>query len=107
MAASLIENGKVDVVVSERFVYSAATGKLSTANWSLEQIGALRFLCERSDVRFVLQNVADAKKFSTDARFRVLNWPRFTGAGHSADAARHLLVFLVNSGEIDGRVFLT
>ncbi len=106
-AAKLIEDDEVDTVVSERFIYSAATGKLSTANWSLEQIGVLRFLCERSGIRFVLQNVADAKRFGTDSRLDFLHWPKPAGAGHARDAERHLLVFLVNSGEIDGRVFVT
>lgn len=105
-AAQLIENGKVDFVVCERFIISAQTGKFSQAPWSLEQIGVLRFLCKKYDVSFILQNVADAKKFCTDERLNSINWRRPPGAGHARDAQRHALLFIVKQKFIDNRIFL-
>ena len=100
-AASLIENKKVDAVACERFIISSQTGKLSQAPWSLEQIGVLRFLCERSNIDFTLQNAADAKRFASDERLKSMSWEKPPGAGHARDAQRHLLLYLVKNDLID------
>ena len=100
-AAQLIESGEIDTVVCERFIVSPQTGKFSQATWSLEQIGVLKYLCARHDVRFVLQNVSDAKKFADDKRLNSLGWKRPKGDGHARDAQRHMLLFLVNQKLID------
>lgn len=104
-AVGLIENGELDFVACERFIISAQTGRLSQAPWSLEQIGVLRFTCERHDVQFTLQNAGDAKRFATDERLDYLGWGRSLGAGHSRDAQRHLLLFLTSHKIIDAGVF--
>lgn len=93
-ADDLIENGEVDFVVCERFIITHQTGKYSQAPWSLEQIGALRFLCEKYGVSFVLQNAADAKRFGSEKNLSALGWKRPRGDGHARDAQRHLLLFI-------------
>lgn len=85
----------------ERFIINARTAKLTQSPWSLEQIGALRFMCKKFDIEFVLQNAADAKRFATDKRLNDFGWPKPPGAGHARDAQRHLLIFLVNKRLID------
>ena len=96
-----LEHGNIDVVVCERFVINARTAQLTQAPWSLEQIGALRFMCKKFDVDFVLQNASDAKKFATDKLLTNYGWPRPPGGGHARDAQRHLLVYLVRHKLID------
>ena len=105
-AATLIEAGEVSHVVCERFIISSQTGKFSQAPWSLEQIGVLRFLCDRHDIPFTLQNVSDAKRFATEERLKHIKWKRPKGGGHARDAQRHLLLFLVKNELIDDRVFI-
>jgi hypothetical protein len=107
VAYELIATGQVDVVVCERFIVTAQTGKYTQAPWSLEQIGLLRFLCRKYEVKFVLQNVSDAKSFATETRLRHLGWNRPQGAGHARDAQRHLLVYLVRNGLIDATELLS
>ena len=105
-AAEFIEAGEVSHVVCERFIISSQTGKFSQAPWSLEQIGVLRFLCDRHDIPFTLQNVSDAKRFATEERLKHIKWKRPKGDGHARDAQRHLLLFLVKNGMIDGRILV-
>lgn len=105
-ADELIVSDQVDVVVCERFIITAQTGKKTQAPWSLEQIGALRFLCRKHNVHFVLQSASDAKRFATDHRLNALGWKRPKGAGHARDAQRHLLVFLVRQNLIDAATLL-
>lgn len=106
-AAKLIEPpGHVDYVVCERYIISGQTGKLSQAPWSLECIGALRFMAARGHAQFHLQNASDAKRFATDERLEHIGWPRPSGAGHARDAQRHLLLFLTNNHIIDESVFM-
>lgn len=101
LAWEQISSGRIDTVVCERFVINARTATLTQAPWSLEQIGALRFMCQKFDVNFVLQNASEAKKFATDKRLNDYGWPRPQGAGHARDAQRHLLIYLVNHRVID------
>ncbi len=105
-ADELIESGEVDVVVCERFIITAQTGKKTQAPWSLEQIGALRFLCRKHDVTFVLQSAADAKRFATEEKLNRAGWKRPKGDGHARDAQRHLLVYLVRKNLFDATVLL-
>ena len=106
-AARLIDGGKVDTVVCERYVVTVRTATLTQAPWSLESIGVLRFLCRRAGIEFHLQNVADAKRFATDQRLNNLGWRKPPGAGHARDAQRHLLIWLVRKGWTDDRLVLT
>jgi hypothetical protein len=105
-ASELIEKGEVDVVVCERFVISSQTGKFSQAPWSLEQIGVLRYLCNKKGIPFVLQNVSDAKRFADDKRLNHIGWKKPKGAGHARDAQRHLLLYLTKNKLIDTKMFL-
>jgi hypothetical protein len=101
-AAKLIEPpGHIDFVCCERYIISAQTGRLSQAPWSLESIGALRFLCVRGNTEFLLQNASNAKRFGTDERLNHIGWPKPSGAGHARDAQRHLLLFLCNNRILD------
>ena len=107
IAAHLVEDCGVEAVACERFIISAQTGKFSQATWSLEQIGALRFLCAQNEIPFVLQNAADAKRFATDKRLNDIGWKRPPGAGHARDAQRHLLLYMANNQLIDPSIFIT
>jgi hypothetical protein len=95
-----------DAVVCERFIINARTAKLTQSPWSLEQIGALRFMCKKFDIKFVLQNASDAKRFATDKKLNDLGWKRPKGDGHARDAQRHLLVYLISTGEVDAALLL-
>jgi hypothetical protein len=91
-----------DMVAVESYIITAATLKKTRGdNWSLEQIGALRWMAHRHNVKFVLQSPADAKSFVKNDRLAGLGWYK-TGPGHDNDAARHLLLALANH---DSRTF--
>ena len=68
---------------------------------ALEMIGALRYICRRDGVPFELQSPAEAKRFSTNARLKIMGWRNITPGGHADDAARHLLLAAVKRGLID------
>jgi hypothetical protein len=105
-AVKLIEPpGHIDFVCCERYIISGQTGRLSQAPWPLEQIGALRFMCDRGNVEFHLQNAADAKRFGTDERLNHIGWPKPPRNDHARDAQRHLLLFLANNKFIDESLF--
>ena len=101
-----VKAGDIDVIVCERFIITAQTGKLSQAPWSLEQIGALRFFAHRLGIPFELQSAADAKRFATEDKLRRAAWARPKGAGHARDAQRHLLVYLVRRNLFDASVLI-
>lgn len=106
-AERIIERGDVDHVVCERYIITVHSARLTQAPWSLEQIGVLRHLCRKHDVKFHLQNVSDAKKFASEGRLKNLGWKRPRGDGHARDAQRHLLVYLVRSGWTDERLVIS
>ena len=81
----------VDLIVCESFIITAQTLKKTRGNWSLEQIGCLRWMCHHQRVEFELQSPADAKGFADNTRLKEVGWYK-TGAGHDNDAARHLLL---------------
>lgn len=84
-------------IVCEAYVVGPHTLRKSRQYWSLESIGALRYLALRYDVPFTLQAPADAKSFVTDDRLRNLNWYRPTPDGHANDANRHLALYLIRN----------
>ena len=63
-------------------------------------IGVLRYWCEKAGVPFVLQQPAEAKSFSSDARLRALGWYHPSRGGHANDALRHLVLRLATLGEL-------
>lgn len=81
-------------VYSESFTITAQTGKLSQAPWSLECIGAYRWICKRSGIPFELQKPGDAKRFCDNDKLKALGLRLRGSEGHAEDAARHLVLAL-------------
>lgn len=85
------------LVVCESFIITMATAKNSQAPWSLEIIGAVRYLCGKYDADFELQSPADAKRFSTNDKLKAIGW--YTPAmRHQNDAVRHILLAAAKKG---------
>jgi hypothetical protein len=90
-----------EVVVCESFIVNAQTlRKTRGENWSLEQIGVLRWFCHKAEVPFTLQSAASAKGFVDDDRLKHVGWYHGTTGGHANDAARHLLTFIAKQGKL-------
>lgn len=89
-----------DLLACEAYKITARTAKLSAQNWSLELIGALRWMCHRSSVPFVLQTPAEAKSFVPDQRLRDLGMWTPGKEDHARDATRHLVLALAKRGEL-------
>lgn len=87
-------------VVCESFIVTGETQKKSRQNYSLEIIGAVRFLCHQRMIPFELQSPSQGKSFGTDAKLKKLGWYK-PAKGHANDAARHLCLYLVRHGRID------
>lgn len=86
-----------DLVVCESFIITAQTLKKTRGeNWSLESVGALRWMCRQHQVSFKLQSPADAKSFVNNDRLKAVGWYK-PGLGHDNDAARHLLKALADA----------
>ena len=104
---ALVEAYEVQLV-SESFVITQRTLRTSRENWSLEFIGILRWLALRyTGNELVLQSPGNAKSFGSDARLNALGW-RQKGRPHANDAARHLLLYLVNNGLLDpGQIYIS
>lgn len=98
-AVAIVEGGmngmRISHLVVEAFNISARTLRVTRGeNWSLESIGALRYLATyQHDVPFRLQQPSDMS-FGTDWKLRQLGWYRPSKGGHMNDAARHMLKFL-------------
>lgn len=86
----------LDVVVCESFI--PRPGAYSWQPEALYTIGAIRYLCSRESVEFVLQSPADAKKFSSNEKLKRVGWYTPTRGGHANDAQRHLLLIAVKRG---------
>jgi hypothetical protein len=82
-------------VACERFTITAETGKLTQAPWSLEIIGAVRWLSRKYGLAFLEQAPGDAKGLCDNARLKKLGWWHVGGEGHANDALRHLVLALV------------
>lgn len=85
----LPDNAVVEIVC-ESYTITASTLRKTRQNYSLESIGALRWMSNTHGVEFVLQAPADAMGFMTDDKLRMLGWYRPSIGGHANDAARHL-----------------
>lgn len=99
----------VDLVVCEDFKVNQRTAQTLGGDrlWSTEQIGCLRTWCRWASVEFRLQPASD-KTFGSDAKLKAIGWWKgATGErGHRRDAARHAITYLVNTRQVDTRVFL-
>ena len=92
----VVKDGTPDfTVVSEAFIITVQTAKLSAAPWSLELIGVMRWICHTHNIPFTIQKPSQAKKFSTDSKIKTVLWYK-PGKGHANDASRHLLLRQIN-----------
>lgn len=92
-----LASGVTARVVAERYVISRGTLEKTRQSWSLEVIGALRYLALKytgEDIK--LQSAADAKNFAPDTRLKKLGWHK-PGMVHANDASRHLLLYLCST----------
>jgi hypothetical protein len=92
-------------VVVERFTITAETGKKSQAPFSLEIIGAIKYICRVNEMpEPVLQMPVDAKNFAPNPRLKALDLWHRGGHGHALDALRHGLLYAVKNGYRDKRL---
>lgn len=88
----------VEAVICEDYIITMQTLKKTRGeNWSLESLGALRYMCRKADKPLVVQAPADAKKFSTDTKLKTAKMWHPTPGGHANDAARHLMLYLART----------
>jgi len=99
LCADLLQGQPSTLVVCESFV--PRPGAKSWQPDAIETLGVLRHLARWNGHKFELQSPADAKRFSTDAKLRKLEWYQTTVGGHINDALRHLLLALVRHQQID------
>jgi hypothetical protein len=86
-------------VVGERFIINAATATNTQAPWSLEVLGAVRYMCVKYGCgELALQNPSDAKKLISNEIIRKLGWWVPGTKGHDKDALRHLATFALKQG---------
>jgi hypothetical protein len=88
---------KMDEVVCEAYIITPETLRKSRQNYSLEIIGAVKWICHRLEIPFTLQTPAQGKAFGTDEKLKRIGWWS-PGQGHANDAARHALTYAVSKG---------
>lgn len=76
-------------VVCEDFIITTQTGKKKDTRYSLEIIGALRYLTGMYHVPFTLQRPSEAKSFVSNERLTSMDLYVKGGEGHMRDAMRH------------------
>ena len=97
-------SGIVYKLVCEDFIITTQTGKKTDTRYSLEIIGALRYLCGLYGVKMTLQKPAEAKAFVSNDRIRNMNLWQKGGEGHMKDAMRHAIFYMtfVLNLEVEG-----
>lgn len=86
-------------VVGERFIINMETVKKTQAPFSLEVIGAVRYMCVKYGCgELALQNPSDAKRLISNDIIRKLGWWVPGTKGHDKDALRHLATFALKQG---------
>jgi len=94
--ATNLEGGLL--LAAEAFIITPQTAKNTQAPWSLELIGVTRMVSEvYLQKPLIIQQVASAKRFSTDTRLKRMGWYS-RGKGHANDASRHLLLLMATRG---------
>ncbi len=73
---------------------------------ALHIIGAVKHECRRLSVPLVLQTPAQAKSFATNDKLKAVGWYT-VGADHERDAARHMLVYVMQRGSMAGKAEYT
>lgn len=90
-----------DLMVVEDYRISKNTlTKTADSHWPMGGIGIVTYFAEKHSVQAIKYSPSEAKSFSTDKKLKKLGWYK-TGAGHDNDAARHLLLALVNAKQFD------
>lgn len=82
-------------VVMESFTISQRTLQTALSLDALDLIGYVKLRAVHDP--FTLQSPAAAKSFATDEKLKALGWYTYTKDGHQNDAARHLLVYMVQN----------
>lgn len=82
-------------VVTEKFTISQRTIKTALSLDALDINGWLTIESQRKPFDLVFQMPSQAKSFATDEKLKALDWYGRTKDGHANDAARHLLVYLL------------
>ncbi len=96
---------RYDVIVCESFIITRNTITKSRQNWSLEAIGAIKYIRLRdTGDTVVMQPPAVGKSFGTDDKVKAMGWWA-PGKIHANDAARHLLAY--SAGHPDAGVDLS
>lgn len=81
-------------VVMEAFHITKRTSDLSEAPWSLELIGATKFLVRRFGAAdFSLQSPGE-KPFADNKKLRHVGFWHVGGEGHANDAYRHAMIYI-------------
>lgn len=80
------------VVACEDFKITVQTAKKSQGDrqWSLEQIGVLRWMARKYGHTFELASPSDAKRFGPDEKLKAAGW-WIPGRGHGNDATRQII----------------
>lgn len=96
--------GTQAVIACEDFRITMHTAKKAQGDrqWSLEQIGVLRWLARKYGHTFELTQPAEAKRFSTNEKLRRADWWTKGGGGHHNDAARQVMIALARRNILVG-----
>ncbi len=100
----IVDNvSSVQLLVCEDYRISRNTlTKGADAHWPMGGIGICGWAATKENVECIKYSPSEAKSFATDAKLKRVGWFK-TGAGHDNDAARHLMLALVNAGVFDLR----
>ncbi len=82
------------LVVLESYTITAQTIQKSQQTWSLELIGAAKWLAHKWCVDVAMQKPSEAKSLVPDSRLRQLDLWAPGGPDHERDALRHLVFAL-------------
>lgn len=86
-------------VVCEGFTIGPETIRKSAGeNWSLESVGALRWMARHRGAAFETPMPAQ-KRFAPDSALRAVGWWDISTSGHARDALRHLLAWAAKAGD--------
>lgn len=87
--------------VVESYTVTMETLKKTRQYWSLESIGAMRYLSQRHlHKEIVLQAPAVGKRFGTRDKLEKIGWWK-PGSDDAQDAARHLLTYCAANDMVD------
>lgn len=82
-------------VVIENFIITEETAKLTPQPWSLHLIGVVFYLAHLNGVRVTVQTPSQ-KPFASNDKLRMVGfWTKGTD-GHSIDAFRHAMIWIVD-----------